>query len=213
MILGDPKWDYRIHRFRSPRRTGRSIRASRASTHRTLTSPNTAARRQADSLGRLEQRPRARRRRAGLLQERRNHDRHRGHAARRSPLHGAGHDRMQRRTGHRHLRHARRHAALGRERPGAERGDSRRASSTGRSCARGRYAPIRQSRRTEAAGARTTRTASSASRESEHARLQHRPLRRPSARRRASNPVGHQLLKPRTDSRPRSDRRPMALAD
>ena len=110
-------------RFRSPRRARRSI-GHRA---RQRVEPGhlrlRAARRQTDSVGRLEQRARAGRRRPRLLQPRGGHDRPREHTARGSPLHGARDDRMQRRTGHRHLRHARRHAAMGRARPGAERGD------------------------------------------------------------------------------------------
>ena len=108
-------------RLRSTRRAGRSVghRARQRVEPRHL--GLRAARRKADSVGRLEQRPRAGRRRRGLLQPCRSHDRPRAHAALRSPLHGAGDDRMQRRTGHRHLRHARRHAAMGRARPGAER--------------------------------------------------------------------------------------------
>ena len=39
--------------------------------------------------------------------------------ARRPPVHGAGHERVQRRRGHRYVRHVRCHAQLGRERTGA----------------------------------------------------------------------------------------------
>ena len=74
-----------------------------------------------------------------------------------------GHDRMQRRPGHRHLRHAGRHATLDRARPGAERGDrvARRARQS-----RAHAAAVSLSAGGDvlaAAGARTRRATSSAS--------------------------------------------------
>jgi feruloyl esterase len=77
-----------------PCRSGRSIhdRARERVESRHLGLP--AARREVDARRRVEQRSRAGRRGAGLLQERRGHRRHRGHAAGCSSVHGAGDDRV-----------------------------------------------------------------------------------------------------------------------
>ena len=135
MILGDPAWDYR----KSPVDFDRHVALADKSDIARVNASNpdisayVRARRQADSLGRLEQRARAGGRRPGLLQQRSStigvEETQRGG----SPLHGPRHDRMQWRTWHRHLRHAQCHAALGRARPGAERGArvARRARESG----------------------------------------------------------------------------------
>ena len=93
------------------------------------------ARRQADSLWRLEQCAGACWGRPGLLQPGAQHNRRREHATGGSPVHGPRHDRMQWRSWHGHVRHAQCHAALGRRRPGSKRG-ARVARRERESCAR-----------------------------------------------------------------------------
>ena len=90
----DPAWDYRttpVDFDRDVALADRSDIARVNASNPDISAIRTAGRK-TDSVGRLEQRPRAGRGRHGLLQQRRGHDRPRKRTARGSPLYGAGDD-------------------------------------------------------------------------------------------------------------------------